>query len=141
MKNLLNSNLSWRTLLTRDNLLILSIAIILILILSHAAINAKKERLEEMNKLNAKLLRQTDSLLNVQRQGVLDEIKAAEMRVKVIEREIHIIEQQEQKQKSDYEKDISVINNASATQQVIILSTNIAKYKDLDRQGYFNLPK
>jgi predicted DNA-binding protein YlxM (UPF0122 family) len=137
----LNSNLSWRTLLTRDNLLILSIAIILILILSHAAINAKKERLEEMNKLNAKLLRQTDSLLNVQRQGVLDEIKAAEMRVKVIEREIHIIEQQEQKQKSDYEKDISVINNASATQQVIILSTNIAKYKDLDRQGYFNLPK
>lgn len=137
----MNSNLSWRTLLTRDNLLILSIAIILILILSHAAINAKKERLEEMNKLNAKLLRQTDSLLNVQRQGVLDEIKAAEMRVKVIEREIHIIEQQEQKQKSDYEKDISVINNASATQQVIILSTNIAKYKDLDRQGYFNLPK
>lgn len=94
-----------------------------------------------MNKLNAKLLRQTDSLLNVQRQGVLDEIKAAEMRVKVIEREIHIIEQQEQKQKSDYEKDISVINNASASQQVIILSTNIAKYKDLDRQGYFNLPK
>jgi predicted DNA-binding protein YlxM (UPF0122 family) len=141
MKNLLNSNLSWRTLLTRDNLLILSIAIILILILSHAAINAKKERLEEMNKLNAKLLRQTDSLLNVQRQGVLDEIKAAEMRVKVIEREIHIIEQQEQKQKSDYEKDISVINNANASQQVIILSTNIAKYKDLDRQGYFNLPK
>jgi hypothetical protein len=137
----LNSNLSWRTLLTRDNLLILSIAIILILILSHAAINAKKERLEEMNKLNAKLLRQTDSLLNVQRQGVLDEIKAAEMRVKVIEREIHIIEQQEQKQKSDYEKDISVINNANASQQVIILSTNIAKYKDLDRQGYFNLPK
>lgn len=137
----MNSNLSWRTLLTRDNLLILSIAIILILILSHAAINAKKERLEEMNKLNAKLLRQTDSLLNVQRQGVLDEIKAAEMRVKVIEREIHIIEQQEQKQKSDYEKDISVINNASASQQVIILSTNIAKYKDLDRQGYFNLPK
>ena len=77
----------------------------------------------------------------IQRQGVLDEIKAAEMRVKVIEREIHIIEQQEQKQKSDYEKDISVINNASASQQVIILSTNIAKYKDLDRQGYFNLPK
>ena len=53
-----------------------------------------------MNKLNAKLLRQTDSLLNVQRQGVLDEIKAAEMRVKVMEREIHIIEQQEQKQVS-----------------------------------------
>jgi hypothetical protein len=94
-----------------------------------------------MNKLNAKLLRQTDSLLNVQRQGVLDEIKAAEMRVKLIEREIHIIEQTEQKQKSDYEKDIAVINNASANQQVIILSTNFAKYKDLDKQGYFNLPK
>jgi len=94
-----------------------------------------------MNKLNAKLLRQTDSLMNVQRQGILNDIKSAELRVKVIEKEIQIIEKKEEQQKSDYEKDISIINNANPTQQVIILSTNITKYKDLDRQGYFNLPK
>ncbi len=137
----MSNNPSWKKMLNRETILILSVAALLVFILSFAAVETERKRLDEMNKLNAKLLRQTDSLLNVQRQGVLDEIKAAEMRVKVIEREIHIIEQTEQKQKSDYEKDIAVINNASANQQVIILSTNFAKYKDLDKQGYFNLPK
>jgi len=137
----LNSKPSWKSLLTRENLLILSIAIIIALLLITAGIVTEKKKFEEMNKLNAKLLRQTDSLMNVQRQGILNDIKSAELRVKVIEKEIQIIEKKEEQQKSDYEKDISIINNANPTQQVIILSTNITKYKDLDRQGYFNLPK
>ena len=55
--------------------------------------------------------------------------------------EVIFIESKEQTNKNKYKDEKRYIDLATPSQQSSLLSTNLTEFKDLDKQGYFDLPE
>jgi peptidoglycan hydrolase CwlO-like protein len=89
-----------------------------------------------------------DAILNKQieeQQKIIDgkqlEITQLQQTLKDLNGDVIVIDNKSKETKNKYKDEKRYINIATPSQQSTLLSTNLSQLKDLDKQGYFDLPE
>jgi uncharacterized membrane-anchored protein YjiN (DUF445 family) len=70
----------------------------------------------------------------------LQNIPSNQDKIDIAKEDITKIEKKQNQKSKDYENQITLINSANPNEQSKLFSENLAGYKNLDGQGYFDMP-
>jgi peptidoglycan hydrolase CwlO-like protein len=89
-----------------------------------------------------------DAILNKQieeQQKIIDskqlEITQLQQTLKDLKGDVVVIDNKSKENKNKYKDEKRYIDLATPSQQSTLLSTNLTEFKNLDKQGYFDLPE
>jgi peptidoglycan hydrolase CwlO-like protein len=98
------------------------------------------KRMEDNNDAEAILRYQIE-----EQQKVIDskqvEITQLQQKLTGLKGDVVVIDNKSKETKNKYKDEKRYIDLATPSQQSSLLSTNLAEFKDLDKQGYFDLPE
>ncbi len=96
--------------------------------------------MEENNDVNTMLGKQIE-----EQQKVIDakqvQITQLQRTLANLKGDVVVIDNKSKETKTKYKDEKRYIDLATPSQQSTLLSTNITEFKDLDKQGYFDLPE
>lgn len=111
---------------------------LLILVATIHLISIKK--MDDNNKSEALLKKQIE-----EQQTIIDtkqkEIAQLEQSLLGLKKDVVVIDNTSKENKNKYRDEKRYIDFATPSQQSALLSTNLSEFKDLDKQGYFDLPE
>ena len=129
---------NWTIKINKEELAIVSIAfffLILFAFLHLRSIKRKQDNTLYENNLK-KEIQDKQEEIDRHKQNIFD----LQIRMATLKGEVIFIESKEQTNKNKYKDEKRYIDLATPSQQSALLSTNLAEFKDLDREGYFDLP-
>jgi uncharacterized membrane protein YhiD involved in acid resistance len=129
---------NWTIRINKQELAIVSIAffmLILFAFLHLRSIKRKQDNTLYENNLK-KEIQDKQEEIDRHKQNIVD----LQNRMSTLKGEVIFIESKEQTNKNKYKDEKRYIDLATPSQQSSLLSTNLAEFKDLDREGYFDLP-
>jgi hypothetical protein len=98
------------------------------------------KKMDDNNKAEAILRNQIE-----EQQKVIDskQVEITQLQQKLIglKGDVVVIDNKSKETKTKYKDEKRYIDLATPSQQSSLLSTNLTKFKDLDKQGYFDLPE
>lgn len=98
------------------------------------------KRMEDNNKSQSLLQKQIQ-----EQQVIIDtkqkEIAQLEQSLLALKKDVVVIDNTSKENKNKYRDEKRYIDLATPSQQSALLSTNLTEFKDLDKQGYFDLPE
>lgn len=98
------------------------------------------KRMEDNNKSQSLLQKQIQ-----EQQVIIDakqkEIAQLEQSLLALKKDVVVIDNTSKENKNKYRDEKRYIDFATPSQQSALLSTNLTEFKDLDKQGYFDLPE
>lgn len=98
------------------------------------------KRMEDNNKSQFLLQKQIQ-----EQQVIIDakqkEIAQLEQSLLALKKDVVVIDNTSKENKNKYRDEKRYIDFATPSQQSALLSTNLTEFKDLDKQGYFDLPE
>lgn len=123
----------------KDHYKFIALAVgILTLIATIHLLSVKK--MDDNNKAEAILRNQIE-----EQQKVIDskQVEITQLQQKLIglKGDVVVIDNKSKETKTKYKDEKRYIDLATPSQQSSLLSTNLTKFKDLDKQGYFDLPE
>jgi len=123
----------------KDHYKFLALAVgVLTLIATIHILTVKK--MEDNNDADAILRNQIE-----EQQKVIDakqvEITQFQQTLKDLKGDVVVIDNKSKETKNKYKDEKRYIDLATPSQQSSLLSTNLTQFKDLDKQGYFDLPE
>lgn len=98
------------------------------------------KKMEDNNKAHEVLQKQI-----AEQQAIIDtkqkEIAQLEQSLLALKKDAVVIDNTTKENKNKYRDEKRYIDLATPSQQSALLSTNLSEFKDLDKQGYFDLPE
>lgn len=98
------------------------------------------KRMEDNNKSQSLLQKQIQ-----EQQVIIDtkqkEIAQLEQSLLALKKDVVVIDNTSKENKNKYRDEKRYIDLATPSQQSALLSTNLTEFKNLDKQGYFDLPE
>jgi len=134
--NLLRKN--WIIKINKEELAIVSIAfffLILFAFLHLRSVKRKQDNTLYENNLK-KEIQDKQEEIDRHKQNIVD----LQNRMSTLKGDVIFIESKEQTNKNKYKDEKRYIDLATPSQQSDLLSTNLSTLKNLDREGYFDLP-
>lgn len=117
--------------------LALAIGILILTAVTHIL---SVKRMEENNDADAILRNQIE-----EKQKIIDakqmEITQLQQTLAGLKGDVVVIDNKSKETKTKYKDEKRYIDLATPSQQSSLLSTNFTEFKDLDKQGYFDLPE
>jgi peptidoglycan hydrolase CwlO-like protein len=123
----------------KDHHKFLALSIIILTLFATIHVVSVK-RMEDNNDADAILRKQIE-----EQQKVIDgkqvEITQLQRTLVGLKGDVVVIDNKAKETKTKYKDEKRYIDLATPSQQSTLLSTNITEFKDLDKQGYFDLPE
>lgn len=137
-KRLMLSRTKWRIRISKEGLAVIIIAILMLSLF--AFLHTRSVKKNQDNTLYENYLKKDiqdkQEEIDRHKQNIVD----LQNRMSTLKGEVIFIESKEQTNKNKYKDEKRYIDLATPNQQSGLLSTNLAEFKDLDREGYFDMP-
>jgi peptidoglycan hydrolase CwlO-like protein len=132
------SRTKWRIRISKEGLAVIIIAILMLSLF--AFLHTRSVKKNQDNTLYENYLKKDiqdkQEEIDRHKQNIVD----LQNRMSTLKGEVIFIESKEQTNKNKYKDEKRYIDLATPSQQSGLLSTNLAEFKDLDREGYFDMP-
>jgi peptidoglycan hydrolase CwlO-like protein len=137
LKRLRLPKLQWKIKISKEELAIIFIAILMLFLFAFLHVRSVKKN--EDNTLYEDYLKKDiqdkQEEIDRHKQNIVD----LQNRMSTLKGDVVFIESKEQTTKKKYKDEKRYIDLATPSQQSDLLSTNLNEFKDLDRKGYFDL--
>lgn len=137
LKRLRLPKLQWKIKISKEELAIIFIAILMLFLFAFLQVRSVKKN--EDNTLYEDYLKKDiqdkQEEIDRHKQNIVD----LQNRMSTLKGDVVFIESKEQTTKKKYKDEKRYIDLATPSQQSSLLSTNLNEFKDLDRKGYFDL--
>lgn len=137
LKRLRLPKLQWKIKISKEELAIIFIAILMLFLFAFLHVRSVKKN--EDNTLYEDYLKKDiqdkQEEIDRHKQNIVD----LQNRMSTLKGDVVFIESKEQTTKKKYKDEKRYIDLATPSQQSSLLSTNLNEFKDLDRKGYFDL--
>jgi uncharacterized protein HemX len=130
--------MQWKIKISKEELAIIIIAILILCLFALLQIRSVKKNEENTQYENylKKDIQDKQEEIDRHKQNIAD----LQNRMSTLKGEVVFIDSKEQTTKKKYKDEKRYIDLATPSQQSDLLSTNLIQFKYLDREGYFDLP-
>lgn len=137
-KRLMLSRTKWKIRISKEELAVIITAILILSLFAFLHIRSVKKNQDNILYENylKKDIQDKQEEIDRHKQNIAD----LQNRMSTLKGEVIFIESKEQTNKKKYKDEKRYIDLATPSQQSGLLSTNLAEFKDLDREGYFDMP-
>ena len=137
-KKLNLSRKRWKIKISKEELAVIITAVLMLSIFAFLHIRSVKKNQDNTLYENylKKDIQDKQEEIDRHKQNIVD----LQNRMSTLKGEVIFIESKEQTTKKKYKDEKRYIDLATPSQQSGLLSTNLAEFKDLDREGYFDMP-
>ena len=137
-KRLMLSRTKWKIRISKEELAVIITAILILSLFAFLHIRSVKKNQDNTLYENylKKDIQDKQEEIDRHKQNIAD----LQNRMSTLKGEVIFIESKEQTNKNKYKDEKRYIDVATPNQQSDLLSTNLSKLKDLDREGYFDMP-
>jgi len=138
LKRLRLPKMQWKIKISKEELAIIIIAILILCLFALLQIRSVKKNEENTQYENylKKDIQDKQEEIDRHKQNIAD----LQNRMSTLKGEVVFIDSKEQTTKKKYKDEKRYIDLATPSQQSDLLSTNLIQFKYLDREGYFDLP-
>ena len=138
LKRLKLPKLQWKIMINKHELSIIFIAILMLSLFAFLHVRSVKKNQDNTRYENylKKDIQDKQEEIDRHKQNIAD----LQNRMSTLKGEVIFIESKEQTNKNKYTDEKKHINFATPSQQSNLLSANLSQLKDLDREGYFDMP-
>lgn len=129
---------NWTIRINKQELAIVSIAFFMLILFAFFHIRSVKNNQDNTLYENylKKDIQDKQEEIDRHKQNIAD----LQNKMSTLKGEVIFIESKEQTNKNKYKDEKRYIDLATPSQQSTLLSTNLSEFKDLDREGYFDMP-
>ena len=137
-KRLMLSRTKWKIRISKEELAVIITAILILSLFAFLHIRSVKKNQDNTLYENylKKDIQDKQEEIDRHKHNIAD----LQNRMYTLKGEIIFIDSKEQTNKKKYKDEKRYIDLATPNQQSGLLSTNLAEFKDLDREGYFDMP-
>lgn len=130
---------NWTIKINKQELAIVSIALFMLILFAFLHLRSVKRNQDNTQYENhlKKEIQDKQNEIDKHKQNIVD----LQNRISTLKGEVIFIESKEQTTKKKYKDEKRYIDLATPSQQSSLLSNNLSQLKDLDREGYFDLPQ
>jgi len=132
------SRTKWKIRISKEELAVIITAILILFTLAFLHLRSVKKNQDNTRYENylKKDIQDKQEEIDRHKQNIAD----LQNRMSTLKGEVIFIESKEQTTKKKYKDEKTYIDLATPSQQSGFLSTNLTEFKNLDREGYFDLP-
>jgi len=129
----------WTIKISKDELAIIIVAFLILSLFAFLHLRGIKKNQDNTRYENylKKDIQDKQEEIDKHKQNIVD----LQNRMSTLKGEVVFIDSKEQTTKNKYKDEKKYIDFATPSQQSSLLSTNLNQLKDLDREGYFDLPQ
>jgi peptidoglycan hydrolase CwlO-like protein len=137
LKRLRLPKLQWKIKISKEELAIIFIAILMLFLFAFLHVRSVKKNQDNTlyEDYLKKDIQDKQEEIDRHKQNIVD----LQNRMSTLKGDVVFIESKEQTTKKKYKDEKRYIDLATPSQQSDLLSTNLNEFKDLDRKGYFDL--
>jgi len=130
---------NWKIKINKQELAIIFIALFMLILFAFLHLRSVKKNQDNTQYENylKKEIQDKQNEIDKHKQNIVD----LQNRMSTLKGEVIFIESKEQTTKKKYKDEKRYIDLATPSQQSSLLSTNLSQLKDLDREGYFDMPQ